>query len=305
MDLRSFKSGVKFFFTQPKNFIGGAITVLSPIIPEPLHLAIVFKRQVGYWPNLKDPKTFNEKLNWLKLHNRKDEYTMMVDKYAVKQYIQEKIGAEYVVPYLGIYDSVDEIDEAMLPNQFVIKTTHNSCATFVCKDKGKFDFVKAKADIRHAQGKNLYDAMGEWPYKNVPPRIIVEEFLDDGKDNELQDYKWWCFNGEPQFMYFSIKRKEVYENFYDMDFNPVTWINHNWPRRVPEFDKPTGFEEMKRLAKVLSADIPFVRVDFYEVNGRVYFGELTFFDYAGMRPFASYEIDLKLGDLLKLPVRGV
>lgn len=304
MDIRSIVSGIKFLFTQPDNFISGFWTEMHHIVPDKLHLKALFKRRLGYQLNLERPQTFNEKLNWLKLFNRKPEYTMMVDKFAVKEYVKERIGEQYVVPCLGVWDKANDIDFGRLPNQFVLKTNHNSCSTFVVKDKTKIsDFDKMRRELEHSLGKNLFYALGEWPYKNVPPRILAEKYLDDKKDNELQDYKWWCFNGEPTFMYFSIKRKEVYENFYDMDFNPVTWINHSWPRRTPEFEKPEAFEEMKSLASKLSEGIPFVRVDFYYVDGKVYFGELTFFDYAGLRPFDKYETDLKLGEYLKLPVK--
>ena len=225
----------------------------------------------------------------------------MVDKYAVKKHVADAIGESYVVPCYGVWTNANEIDFSELPKQFVLKTTHNSCATLVCKDKSKLsDINKIKADFNHYLSKNLFYALGEWPYKNVEPRIIAEEFLDNHSDQVLQDYKWWCFDGVPTFMYFSVKNNEVYETFYDMEFNPVEWINHSWPRHIPEFEKPELFEEMKELAKILSKNIPFVRVDFYCVNHKVYFGELTFFDWAGLRKFDCYETDLKLGSYINI-----
>lgn len=304
MDLQSIKSGIRFLFTNPESFFSGLWTTIHRVLPDKIHLSVLFKQRLGYSLDLNNPKTFNEKLNWLKLNNRKPEYTMMVDKCAVKEYVKERIGEEYVVPCLGVWDKAEDIDLDKLPNQFVLKTNHNSCSTFVIKDKSRMGNVTSiRKELNHSLGKNLFYSTGEWPYKNVPPKILAEKYLDDKKDNELQDYKWWCFDGVPTFMYFSIKRKEVYENFYDMDFNPVTWINHSWPRRTPEFEKPEAFEEMKQLAAKLSEGIPFVRVDFYYVDGKVYFGELTFFDYAGLRPFDKYETDLRLGEYLKLSTK--
>lgn len=301
MNIRSLKSGFRLLFTDYRNFCSGVWTVLHRIVPDKLHLKVLFREKLGYKLNLKDPKTFNEKLNWLKLYNRKPEYTIMVDKYAVKEYVTKTIGEQYVVPCLGVWPNADDIDFGQLPNQFVLKTNHNSCSTLVCKDKSKLTNIDGiKKDFNHSLGKNLFYMLGEWPYKNVPPKVFAEAYLDDHQENELQDYKWWCFDGKPTLMYQSIKRKDVYENFYDMDYNVVN-INHNWPRRNPEFEKPAAFEEMKELAAKLSAGIPFVRVDFFYVDNKVYFAELTFFDWAGLRPFDTYETDRKLGELLHLP----
>ena len=301
MDIRSIRSGFKLLFTDHVSFCSGVWTVFHHVLSDKIHLKVLFPRKVGYKLNLKNPRTFNEKLNWLKLYNRKPEYTMMVDKYAVKDYVAKTIGKQYVVPCIGVWDNADDINFDELPNQFVLKANHNSCSTLVCKDKSKLkDIDSIRKEFNHSLGKNLFYLLGEWPYKNVPPKVFAEKFLDDHMDNELQDYKWWCFDGKPTYMYQSIKRKEVYENFYDMDYNVVE-IDHGWPRRKPEFEKPAAFEEMKSLAAKLSAGIPFVRVDFFYVDGKVYFAELTFFDWAGLRPFDNYETDLKLGKLIKLP----
>jgi hypothetical protein len=273
------------------------------LMPEKMYLRLLFRIKVGYKPNLRHPKTFNEKLNWLKLYNRKPEYTMMVDKYAVKRYVEEKIGAQYVVPLYGVWEKAEDIDWDKLPEKFVLKTNHNSCYNLVCRDKSTIDKPTASKEMNHSLAKNLYYNLGEWPYKNVPPRIIAEKLLESKeRDNNqpLIDYKFWCFNGKPTFMYFSIKGDDCYENFYDMEFNFVG-INHGWPRHEPEFEKPVSWEKMKKLATILSKDIPFVRVDFYEIDGHPYFGELTFFDWAGLLPFDSYETDLKLGEYIQLP----
>lgn len=297
-------SGLKILLRSPKKFLMSFFEVFGMhILPEKTYLRLMFRWKLGYKLNLKNPKTFNEKLNWLKLYNRHPEYTMMVDKYKVKNYIAEKIGAEYVVPLYGVWERVEDIDWEALPERFVLKTNHNSCYNLVCRDKSKVNRDDANKAMRNSLGKNLYYGLGEWPYKNVSPRVISEKLLESKGGNNsspLIDYKFWCFDGKPTLMYFSIKGEGCYENFYDMDFNFVD-INHGWPRHKPEFMKPASWEKMKEIAAVLSKDIPFVRVDFYEIDGHPYFGELTFFDWAGLRPFDTYETDLRLGELIHLP----
>jgi len=251
-----------------------------------------------HWDN---PVTFNEKLQWLKIYNRKDLYTNLVDKFAVKDYVRRLIGDEYVVPCYGVWSNANLIDFDQLPNQFVLKTTHESSGVVVCKDKKYFDRGSAINSINSSLNLSLYHLTREWPYKNVPHRVIADMYLDDGRKGELQDYKFWCFNGQPQIMYITNKGQEVFENFYDMDFNPLNNINHGFPRFMPEYSKPGNFGLMKKLAAILSQGIPFVRIDFFDVNGHVYFGEFTFFDWAGFRPFSNDEIDIQLGKLIKLP----
>ena len=224
----------------------------------------------------------------------------MADKYAVKQFVADIIGKEYVVENYVVADNWDSIDFNKLPEQFVIKCTHDSGGAFVCRDKSTFDFEATRKKIEHNLGVNFFYQYREWPYKNIKPRIIVDKYLDDHTGNELRDYKWWCFNGTPTFMYCTIKGKCVYENFYDMDFNPVP-VDHGFPRHQPEFEKPRNFELMKELASKLSKDVPFVRVDFFDVDGHVYFGEYTFYDWGGMRPFGG-DWDQKIGEYIQLPV---
>ena len=272
------------------------------VIPTRTYLKIVAKEKLGYRINLESPKTFNEKLNWLKLHNQNPLYTMMADKYEVKRIVAERIGEKYVVKNLGCWERFEDIDFESLPNQFVLKCTHDSGGAYVCKDKSQFDWKAAKTGICRALKMNYFYACREWPYKNIQPRIIADELLDDHTGKELNDYKFWCFDGEPTYMYCTVKtvRDGIYENFYDMDFKPVD-IQHGFKRRQPEFEKPEAFEEMKSLAAKLSAGIPFVRIDFFYVGGKVYFGEFTFFDWAGLQPFNTYEQDVELGKLIKLP----
>ncbi len=251
------------------------------------------------WDN---PQTFNDKLNWLKLNDRNPVYNEMADKYSVKALVASKIGENYIVPNIGVYKSVEEIDYETLPNQFVIKCTHDSCGVWVCKDKSQYDWDSKKEEIKRTLNTNYYENGREWIYKDIKPRIIIDTYLNDGREGELQDYKWWCFNGEPRVMYITNKGKagQVYENFYDMEFNVLN-IDHGYPRSMPEYKKPAEFEEMKFLATKLSEGIPFVRVDFFDINGKVYFGEFTFYDHAGLRPFVSKEWDVRMGEWIDLP----
>lgn len=257
---------------------------------------------LGYNVDLKNPKTFNEKLTWLKLNDRNPFYHKLVDKYEVKKIVAEKIGAEHVVPCYGVWDKFDDIDFDALPSQFVIKCTHYG-APIVVKDKSEFDIERAREIIEGQYRRNGYSTNFEWVYKDVTPRVLVDKFLDDHSDNNvLQDYKFWCFNGEPRMMYLTVKDTEIYENFYDMSFAPVD-ISHGFARRNPEFKKPSNFDEMASLAGTLSSGIPFVRIDFFSVNDVVYFGEYTFYDWAGTHPFASYEQDRLLGSMIDISRR--
>ena len=249
--------------------------------------------------NLKKPKTFNEKLNWLKLYNRHDVYTTMADKYNVKKYVEAIIGSEYIVKNYGVYKNWDEINFSELPSRFVVKCTHDSGGAFVCKDKLHFDMNMVKETINRNLKKNYYWWYREWPYKNIEPQIIIDEYLENGASECLQDYKFLCFNGEPKYMYITIKGEQIYENYYDMNYNPI-YIDHGFPRNCVEFNKPSNFELMKELARKLSQGVPFVRVDFFDVKGKVYFGEFTFYDFGGMRPYKG-NWDEKLGELLILP----
>lgn len=278
------------------------ILFVAGLVPDNLYIKMIFKGKLGYKLNFDNPQTFNEKLNWMKSYNRQPIYTTLADKYAVKQIVKEKIGEEYVVKNLGVWDSFDEIDFNSLPKQFVLKCTHDSSGAIICRDKDTFDLLATKKRIDFVMKMNYFYACREWPYKNISHRIIADELLDDGSGHELNDYKFWCFNGKPTYMYCTVKTsmENIFENFYDMDFKPVN-INHGFPRRNPEFEKPEAFELMKELAAKLSAGIPFVRIDFFYVNGKVYFGEYTFFDWAGLGKFSTYEQDLELGKLIELP----
>lgn len=214
------------------------------------------------------------------------------------------IGDEYVVPTYGCYNSFDEIDFNQLPDKFVLKATHDSSGAEICRDKTKFNIGGCRKKYKKLLKRNWYWHLREWPYKNIRPRLLIDTFLDDHTGEILRDYKFMCFNGEPKVMYCTVKDKYIYENFYDMDFQPLH-ISHGYDRHQPEFERPAEFEKMKELAKILSSDIPFVRVDFFDVNGKIYFGEYTFYDWGGMKPFVNKLWDIKLGDWLSLPQKDI
>lgn len=264
-----------------------------------------FMIEVGYPLNLNDPKTFNEKLQWLKIHDRKPKYTMMVDKYAVREYVADTIGDEFLVPLLGVWNTPDEIDFNELPNQFVLKCNHNSgTGMYICRSKAGFLINNVKEGLRKGLKENFYWQSREWPYKNVPRKIIAEQFLGEN----ITDYRLYCFNGLPQYIY-------VYENnsmegagkpepthctILDMNWMKAPFHQKSKPNEtVPE--KPATFDVMRTCAAKLARGVPFLRVDFYYVNGAVYIGELTLYPGGGFSPFYPKEWDEKLGNMLKIP----
>ena len=264
----------------------------------------IFKLRVGMELNLDNPRTFNEKIQWLKLYDRKPEYTQMVDKYAVKEYVANIIGEEYIIPTLGVWDNVEDIDFDKLPNQFVLKCTHDSGGIVICSDKTKLNLKAAKAKLMRGLKKNFYAQSREWPYKNVEPRIIAEEYIVDESGYELKDYKWFCFDGEPKALFIATDRgvegEETKFDFFDSEFNHLPFTNGH-PNATRAIRKPAGFEQMKHLAAQLSKGHPHLRVDFYDINGKIYFGELTFYHWSGMQPFKPEEWDYTLGSWIKLP----
>lgn len=255
--------------------------------------------------DLSNPVTFNEKLQWLKLYDRRPEYTMMVDKYLVRDYIANKLGEEYLIPLLGVWDDPDDIDFDSLPDRFVLKCNHNSgLGMCICKDKSTLNIKKVKADLRKGIKQDYYLTGREWPYKNVPRKIIAEKYMEDNSFHELRDYKFFCFNGEPKFTLVCTDRFSVSglkEDFYDLEWNHMAMSRLNHGNASVEIQKPKNYELMCDFARQLAKDIPFVRCDFYEINGRLYFGELTFFPASGFEGFEPENWDKKLGDWITLP----
>ncbi len=288
-------------FRNPRLVLIVLLVKFSRCFSDETYLKLLYGLKFEKKLDLKNPKTFNEKLNWLKLYGRKDIYTTMVDKLAVKKYVASLIDEQYIVPLYAQYDTVEEIDLSKLPDVCVFKSNQDSGGAIIYK-RGEKNIEDVKVALSK-RTKNYYYNNREWPYKNVKTKFFAEQFLDNGTENPvLHDYKFWCFNGEPQIMYVTCKSKEYFENFYDMDFNPLM-IGHGSVRRQPEFEKPKQFEIMKDLCRKLSKDIPHVRVDFFLVQGKVYFGEFTFYDWAGLKPFSG-DWDEEIGKLLKLPAKS-
>lgn len=262
-----------------------------------------FRALLHYDPDLSDPKTFNEKINWLKLHDRNTSYCSLVDKYEVKKIVSEKIGAEYVIPTLGVWDKPEDIDFGSLPDRFVLKCTHDSGSRVICRSKADLNQEKARKTMSRSLNHNYYLLNREWPYKDVRRRIIAEKFIEDSH-GRLNDYRFYCFNGEPVF--FSIDfvvDSAVRVNFYDMDLNILPFGAAEEP---PVFDAgielPGNLDEMVRIARELSKGHSFLRVDQYNTDGRIYFSELTFFSYGGFMEFyPDRSWDEKIGEKLILP----
>ena len=271
------------------------------------YLKLLYKAKMGKKLNLDNPQTFNEKLQWLKLYDRNPEYTKMVDKYEAKKYVASIIGEEYIIPTLGVWDCFDDIDFDKLPDQFVLKCTHDSGGLVICKNKSTLDIQQTRKKINHCLKRNYYLNTREWPYKNVKPRIIAEKYMEDEINDQpgnpdLRDYKFFAFAGQVKALFIATERQAAEEtkfDFFDGDFHHLDFTNGHPNASIPPL-KPTGFDEMKQLASRLSKGIPQVRVDFYEVNGRVYFGELTFSHWSGLVPFIPEKWDRIFGSWIRL-----
>ncbi|MBQ0036859.1 MAG: glycosyl transferase [Firmicutes bacterium] len=271
------------------------------ILPDKLYLQLKYFYRFHKFPNLKNPKTYNEKLQWLKLYDRRPIYTTMADKYEAKQYVASTIGDKYIVPTYGVWNKFGEIDFDSLPNQFVLKCTHDSGGVVICKDKSKFDIEKAKEKINKSLNTNYYYHSREWPYKDIKPRIIAEKYIED-ESGDLTDYKFFSFDGETKALYVATDRQSKEEtkfDFYDDKFIHLDLVNSH-PNSSKENKKPKQFEEMILLANKLSKGYPHIRVDFYEVNGEIYFGELTFYHMSGFQPFYPEKWDYIFGEWIKL-----
>lgn len=256
---------------------------------------------MGYELDLHNPRTFNEKLQWLKLYDRNPLYTELVDKYRVKDWVAAKIGSEYVIPTLKMYKTPEEIDLNELPEQFVLKCNHDSGSVIICKNKALFDLTAAKQKLSKCINHNFYKDAREWAYKNVKPVLFAEKFMYEEGGENLMDYKFFCFNGMPRVMYMSRDHAEhCTTDFFDMEFNRLP-IRMQAPNSDVPPQKPKQFEELKRLASILSEGIPQVRVDFYVVDGKIYFGEMTFYHCAGLAEVKPSEWNSKLGDMICLP----
>lgn len=276
-------------------------------LPDKVYIKITFWERMGYHINLENPTTFNEKIQWLKLYDRKPIYTQMVDKYEAKKYVSNIIGQEYIIPTLGLWNQFDDIDFEILPEQFVLKCTHDSGGLVICREKQNLDMDFVRKKINSSLQHDYYKLGREWPYKNVKRRIIAEKYMSD--DNEsLTDYKFFCFDGEPKFLYISYgmenhKTAQISFAYLDWTRAPFERLDYLPFSKLPR--KPDRLEEMIEISRKLSKGFSFLRVDLYEIQGRVYFSELTFSPCGGMVPFKPEEYDRIVGKMLKLPIDEV
>lgn len=284
------------------NKVAKKIKYAMRVLPDSIYIRLYYIMRFKKLPNLDHPKTYSEKLNWLKIHDHNPLYTKIVDKFEAKQYVSKLIGKEYIIPTLGIWNHFDEIEFDKLPDQFVLKCTHDSEGVVIVKDKKQFDKVVAKKKLEYALNQNFYYIGREWPYKNVKPRIIAEEYMEDHVDGELRDYKFFCFSGVPKIMFVASGRSSgrLCFDYFNMDFQHLDIIQDH-PNAKYEIRKPINFDKMIELSKILSKNMPHVRIDFYEVNGNVYFGEITLYHHSGFAKYNPKEWDEILGSWIKLP----
>lgn len=257
------------------------------LIPDKLFLKLLYRKRMGQWPNFSNPKSFNEKIQWLKLNDRKQEYSCLVDKIKVKRVISEKIGDEHVLPILGVWDNADDVEIEDLPNSFVLKTNHDCGGVVLCSDKNTFDLEDAKSVLRIHLNRNYYWSSREWPYRFVTPRVFAEEYLQPDDDLGLKDYKMFTFSNGRIITLVCENRfgsQGMSETFFDEEWNwlDITEGDHGVN---PSCRKPAYFEEMKNAAKILSEGVAFLRVDFFEAKNQFYCGELTFYPNSGFEKF--------------------
>lgn len=295
---------LKKYISNPKLIIESMNNIgLLSWVSDEAFLKWQFKNRIGTTLDLENPLTFNEKLQWLKLNDRNPEYIPLVDKYEVREFISNKIGDEYLIPLIDSWNNVDEINWDKLPNQFVLKGTHDSGGVVVCKDKTKLDIDAAKKKIEKSLSRNYFNAGREWPYKYVAPQIIAEKYLEDQEGPDLKDYKLMVFNGEVKCTLVASNRSQqgtMNVDFFDLDWNHLSFGRPNNEFNSEKINKPEKYNKMIELAERLAENMPFVRVDFYEVNGEVFFGEMTFYPASGFEKFKPEKYDRVLGDWLDL-----
>lgn len=310
------QSVLQMLKTDGEAFMAAIVQNFFRWLPDKPYLQLLYRFKMGHRLDLKSPKTFTEKIQWLKLYNRKPEYTLMVDKYAVKKYVADIIGEKYIIPTLGVWDKPEDIDWDALPNEFVLKTTHGggSGGVVICKDKKTFDRNKAILTLRDSMNSDIYRSLREWPYKDVKKRVLAEKYMapKDMVNNpiyDLSDYKFFCFNGEPKYCQVIRDRhsKESID-FYDMNWrhqefvglNPVTSSGKNLVNGVNPVPRPLLLDDMICVCHKLSKNMKFVRIDMYVIDNRIYFGEITFYPASGIGLFNPDKWNEELGNLISL-----
>lgn len=298
------QTAIKLLSENRGDFMASIVQNFFKWLPDKTYLQLLYRFKMGHRLDLQNPQTFTEKIQWLKLYNRKPEYTTMVDKYAVKDYVASIIGEEYIIPTLGVWDSFDDIDFDTLPNQFVLKTTHGGGGggVVICRDKNTFDKEEAKKKLDASMRGDIYKSLREWPYKNVPKRIIAEKFIQDSS-GELRDYKFTCTNGIVHNVMLCFDRGTGDTKFYffDKKWNLLR-LNKRGKNAPKNFSlpKPLNLDEMFIVAQKISLGIPYSRVDLYNVNGKIYFGEITFYPASGFDNNLLAETDELFGNYIKL-----
>lgn len=298
---------IDYLFHHPRNLLAAIWSHVGHFFSDETYIKGRFYLLMGKRLDLKNPKTFSEKLQWLKLYDRRPEYTTMVDKYAVKDYVAKIIGDEYVIPTLGVWNKPENIEWDKLPNQFVLKTTHGggSEGVVICKDKATFDRGLAIAKLNKDLKSDAYRIGLEWPYKNVPRRVLAEKYIEPQPDiKDLPDYKFFCFNGEPKYcQVISGRGTKMCIDFFDHEWNHLPFHEpKNYPFADIEPAKPKHFEQMRQFAATLSKRRSFVRIDFYNVKDKIFFGEITFFPTSGYGGFLPEEWDNILGEYINIEI---
>lgn len=293
------------FLTHPKDILLGIMTHTASLWPDSTYLRIVYFLHMGKRLDLKNPTSYTEKINWLKINDIHPEYSGLTDKYEVKHFVNRRLGTDiHTIRTLGVWNSFEDIDFESLPDSFVLKTTNGggNTAVVICKDKKSLDIEDARTKLRLSDSSDSYKWSREYTYLNIRPRIIAEEYIE-APDNELSDYKIFCFDGTPKFLFVGTERQKKGEDvkfdFYDTDFNHLALKNGHENAKVAP-TRPDNFNKMLEIASQLSQGMKHVRVDLYNVNGHIYFGELTFFHFAGLVPFEPEEWDYKFGEYLNL-----
>lgn len=297
-------------------FIRNPLKLIRPLgargllnwMSDELYLKIIYRAKTEKKLNLKNPRTYNEKLQWLKLFYRKPDYYQYVDKYEVRSYISETIGEEYLIPLIGVYNKVEDIKWETLPNKFVLKCTHGSGTNIICFNKDELDIKSTEIKLNNWMKKNWYGR--EWPYKNARPRIICEKYIKEDKDSnvELRDYRFFCFNGKPKFIAVDLSitnKKRTRRNLYDLEWNLMDG-EITYPKELTiKIEKPSKLDQMIELSKNISKNFPHARIDFYQIKDKVIFGEITFYHQSGLGEFRPPEFEGEVGKYLKLPSKIV
>lgn len=302
--LKVFLRKIKTMVRKPKMILIKILRLISPFLNDKVYLKLLFPLSVGYQLDLNNPSTYNQKLQWLKIYYRNPILSKMVDKYEAKHSVSNLIGEEYVIKNYGVWNHFDDIDFDKLPLKFVLKTTHDQGGVVIVKDKFSFDMKKAKIKLtKHLKFKH-FNLSREWPYKNVVPRIIAEEYMEDPNTKDLKDYKFFCFDGKVKALFIAAERQsgsEVKFDFFDRDFNHLDIVQSH-PQSNVSHTKPDNFDKMIEIAEKLSNGVPHVRVDLYAISDRIYFGEFTFFHHGGLVPFTPKKWDYTFGSWIDLNV---